>query len=140
MSSKYSATPATFSSTQLHALRAHVDGRVLVRGDDGYDTARRTWNVTTFKQRPAIVVMPSSAEDVICAVRFAREHNLPIGVQGGGHGHPRAVDDALLINFASMTDVTVSPVGGPPGSPRRDGAAGTAHAQAGARWRDVIAA
>ena len=57
MSSTFSTPSATFSSTQLHALRARVNGRVFVPGDDGYDTARQTWNATTFDQRPAIVVM-----------------------------------------------------------------------------------
>lgn len=49
--------------------------------DDGYDTARQTWNITTFDQRPAIVVMPAIATDVASAVGFAREHNLSIAAQ-----------------------------------------------------------
>ena len=140
MSSTSSARPATFSSTQLHALRARVNGRVFVPGDDGYDTARQTWNVTTFDQRPAIVVMPSIAADVVSAVSFAREHNLSIAVQGGGHGHPHPANDALLVNFASMTSVQITPVAAASDSSGRSGAAGTARAEAGAKWRDVIAA
>ena len=85
-----SISSATFHSPQLQALRARVNGRVFVPGDDGYDTARQTWNVTTFDQRPAIVVMPSMSADVASAVSFAREHSLSIAVQGGGHGHPHA--------------------------------------------------
>ena len=100
MPSTSSAQSAAFSSTQLQALRARVNGRVFVPGDEGYDTARQTWNVTTFDQRPAIVVMPSVSSDVASAVDFAREHNLSIAAQGGGHGHPRPANDALLVNFA----------------------------------------
>ena len=122
----------TFSSTQLQALRAEMHGRVLVPGDDGYDTARQTWNVTTFDQRPAIVVMPSIAADVTSAVSFAREHKLPIAVQGGGHGHPRPAHDALLVNFASMTSVQIMPVAAASGSSGRSAAAGLARAEAGA--------
>jgi FAD/FMN-containing dehydrogenase len=117
-----------------------VSGRVFVPGDDGYDTARQTWNVTTFDQRPAIVVMPSTSADVASAVSFARDHNLPIGVQGGGHGHPRPVNDALLVNFASMTRVEILPVTAASDSSRRSDAAGTARADAGAKWTDVITA
>src|SRR4030095_15367439 len=131
---------ATFSATQLEALRARVNGRVLVPGDDGYDTARQTWNVTTFDQRPAIVVMPSNSADVVSAVGFAREHDLPIAVQGGGHGHPHPANDALLVNFASMTSVDVTPVAAASDSSCRASTAGTARAEAGAKWRDVIAA
>ena len=96
MSSISLTRPATFSSAQLQALRARERGRVCVPGDDGYDTARQTWNVTTFDQRPAIVVVPSIAADVASAVGFAREQNLSIAAQGGGHGHPHPANDALL--------------------------------------------
>ena len=126
MSSTSPAQATTFSPAQVQALRARVSGRVFVPGDDGYDTARHTWNVTTFDQHPAMVVMPSAAADVAAAVTFAREHELPIAVQGGGHGHPRPADNALLVNFAAMTNVEI--------------AAGIARVDAGAKWRDVVAA
>jgi FAD/FMN-containing dehydrogenase len=128
MPSTLSARPVSFSSTQLQALRARVKGRVFVPGDEGYDAARQTWNVTTFDQRPAIVVMPSIAADVVSAVSFSREHDLLIAVQGGGHGHPHPANEAMLVNVASMTKVHVTPV------------PGAARVAAGARWRDVIAA
>ena len=54
----------------LQALRTRVNGRVFVPGDAGYDTARQTWNATTFDQRPAIVLMPTSAADVVSAVEL----------------------------------------------------------------------
>jgi FAD/FMN-containing dehydrogenase len=50
-----------------------------------------------------------------------------VAVQGGGHGHPRAANDALLVNFAGMTHVEMA-------SDR------IARVEAGAKWRDVIAA
>jgi CubicO group peptidase (beta-lactamase class C family)/FAD/FMN-containing dehydrogenase len=113
-------------------LRNQIQGRVLVPGDDGYDAARRTWNVTTFEQQPAMVVLPSRAADVVAAVGFARAHELSIAVQGGGHGHPRPADGALLVNFADMATVRVTPSPG--------GESGTARVEPGARWREVIAA
>jgi FAD/FMN-containing dehydrogenase len=134
-----SARSTALSSTHLQTLRASLKGRAFLPGDDGYDAARQTWNVTTFDQRPAMVVMPSIAADVAAAVRFAHEHDLAIAVQGGGHGHPRPANEALLVNFANMTSVQVTP--GPTSKPSgRSGSAGTARAEAGARWRDVIAA
>ncbi len=140
MSSISSAPTVIFSATELQALRAHVNGRVFVPGDEGYDTARQTWNATTFDQRPAIVVMPSISADVVSAVGFAREHHLSIAAQGGGHGHPHPADDAMLVNFASMASVHVRPTAAVSDSSGQSGAAGAARAEAGAKWHDVIAA
>ena len=129
--------PATF--LRLSFKPGPREGRVFVPGDDGYDNARQTWNVTTFDQRPAIVVMPSIAADVASAVSFARQHNLPIAVQGGGHGHPHPANDALLVNFASMTSVEIMPVAAASGS-SAGSAAGMARAEAGGRGRCISAA
>jgi FAD/FMN-containing dehydrogenase len=70
---------------------------------------------------------------VVPAVGFAREHELPIAVQGGGHGHPVPADGALLVNFADMSAVRVTPA--PDGS-----GGGTTRVEAGGKWREVIAA
>jgi FAD/FMN-containing dehydrogenase len=132
MSSSSPTRPTAFSATQLQTLRQQIQGRVLAAGDDGYDAGRQTWNATTFEQRPAVVVLPLSAADVVAAVAFAREQQLPIAVQGGGHGHPVPADGALLVNFADMASVRITPAA--------DGSGGTARVDAGARWREVIAA
>ncbi len=99
--------PMPFDSHQLATLRTRVQGSVLIPGNQGYDKARQTWDVKTFDQHPAMVIMPSNTSDVQTAVTFAREQKLPIGVQGGGHGHPYPVNDALLVNFANMTDIQI---------------------------------
>ena len=75
-----------------------------------------------------MVVLPARASDVQAAVTFAREHNLPIAMQGGGHGHPHPADGALLVNFANMTDVQIEPE------------TATARVEPGATWKEVIQA
>ena len=97
-----------FDKTHLQELRARLKGSALVAGDEGYDTACLIWDAKTFAQHPAIVVLPGVVADVQAAVRFAGEYNLPIAVQGGGHGHPYPADGALLVNFAHMTGVQVN--------------------------------
>jgi hypothetical protein len=127
MSIPSSARPSPIAPARIQALRDQVTGGVFLPGDDGYDAARQTWNRTTFEQRPAIVVTPATADEAAATVSFAREHDLAIAAQGGGHGHPKPADDALLVNFARMKAVEIT-------------AAGTARVQAGALWREVIAA
>ena len=50
-------------------------------------------------------------DDVVAAVRFARERDLPVSVKGGGHavaGHA-VCDDGLMIDLSLLTGVGVSP-------------------------------
>ena len=118
----------TFDSHQLETLRARLQGSVYVPGDEGYDKARQTWEVKTFDQHPTMVVMPAQTSDVQAAVTFAREQNLPIAVQGGGHGHPYPADNALLVNFANMTNVQI------------DAEAATARIEPGVLSKDLVQA
>jgi len=120
--------PIIFDLTHLQTLRTRLQGRALVPGDEGYDSARQTWDAKTFDQHPAIIVLPAVTSDVLAAVTFAREHNLPIAVQGGGHGHPYPADGALLVNFANMTGVQIH------------AETATARVEPGAKGRDVVQA
>jgi hypothetical protein len=115
---------------RLQALRERIEGHAFVPGDDGYDAARQTWNATTFDQHPAIVVMPAEPTDVMVAMTFAREHDMGVAVQGGGHGHPHPADDALLINFKNMGRVAINP--------QTSTEPATARVEPGARWNSVI--
>lgn len=57
---------------RLDVLAAQLEGPLLRAGDEGWDDAVLLWNgmvATT----PAIVVQPTSPEDVAAAVSFARE-------------------------------------------------------------------
>ena len=56
----------------LAALRGAVRGDVTGPGDDGYDGARRAWNLVA-DQRPAAVVHAGGVSDVAAVVRFAAE-------------------------------------------------------------------
>ena len=113
--------------TEVGGLREAVDGRVLAPGDDGYDAARMSWQ-RRFDPRPAVIVNAAGVADVAAAIRFAREHDLPLTVQATGHGTVRAADDGVLLKTGAMASVEVD-------SGRR-----VARVGAGALWSDVVAA
>jgi hypothetical protein len=119
-------TTITLDPQQVETLRTRLQGKVLLPGDEGYERARQTWDAKTFDQHPALIVLPARAFDVQATVTFAREQKLPIAMQGGGHGHPHPADDALLVNFATMTGVQIEPE------------TATARVEPGATWKDVI--
>jgi FAD/FMN-containing dehydrogenase len=95
---------------QLDALRRHFAGEIVTPETAGYDDARRVWNAV-FDRRPALIVRPSSVDDVAAAIRFGRERDLEIAVRGGGHsavGHS-TTDGGLVIDLGRMDEVTVDP-------------------------------
>lgn len=99
------------SDGDLRALRAALDGTVLVPGDEGFETGRLAHN-TLFVRRPAVIVRPAGAVDVARAVLTARELDLEIAVRGGGHslaGHS-TTDGGMLIDLGAMADVGIDPL------------------------------
>ncbi|HEY7523592.1 MAG TPA: FAD-binding oxidoreductase [Candidatus Limnocylindrales bacterium] len=101
---------ATPTRAQVDQLRRSFAGEILTPDTDGYDDARRVWNAM-FDRRPALVVRPTTVDDVIAAVRFGRERDLEIAVRGGGHsavGHS-TVDGGLVIDLGRMNAVSVDP-------------------------------
>ncbi len=81
-------------------------GEVVHPDDEGYDAARAVWNGMV-DRRPALVVRPTSADDIALAVRYGREQGLPIAVRGGGHSIPglSTCDDGIVIDLSRMRGV-----------------------------------
>ena len=103
-----------------------LDGFVLRPDHADYDAARQSFN-GMLDRRPEAIVRCRSVQDVVAAVRAARDAGLPIAVRGGGHGiagHAMA-DGSVVVDLREMRSVSVDPA-------RR-----VARAQGGAQWEDV---
>lgn len=111
----------------LTALRSRVSGPVLARGDG--DLAREVagFNVVVAHD-PDVVVGAASEADVVEAVRFAREHRLPITIHATGHGADRSTDAGLVLTTSRLVHVAV------------DAETCTATLGAGVRWSAVVQA
>ena len=98
---------ATFLGSTLDGAFA---GELLAPGDPGYDTARSLWN-GDIDRRPRLIARCATVEDVVRAVRHAREVGLPLSVRGGGHGvgGHAVVDDGLMIDLSPMKAIRVDP-------------------------------
>lgn len=113
----------------LHALRARLRGDLLLPGDDGWDDARRAWQLTV-NQNPTAVAIPADVDDVAVVVTAARRFGLRVAPQSTGHaaGALRSLDDTILLRTSRLRDVDIDP------------AVGTARVGSGAVWGDVAAA
>jgi FAD/FMN-containing dehydrogenase len=104
-----------------------IAGRTYRPEDEGYEQARLAWNLSA-DQRPALVAIPESVEDVQAVVRHARATGLRVAVQGTGHNGTAlgSLEGSVLMKMHAMRGVTV------------DAEARTVRAQAGALWDDVV--
>jgi hypothetical protein len=98
------------ASNGLPALADTFSGEIVLPEDPGYDQARAVWNGMV-DRRPAIVVRPENVDDVIAALRFAREEDLAIAVRCGGHSIPglSTCDDGIVIDLSRMRGAQVDP-------------------------------
>ncbi|MER7762310.1 FAD-binding oxidoreductase [Streptomyces sp. NPDC097619] len=102
--------PLSKAHTALAALREDLHGTVLAPEDPGYDGARSVFNALV-DRRPAVIAQCAGPEDVVRAVRFGRDLDLPIAVRGGGHSvaGTAVADGALVVDLRRMDGVEVDP-------------------------------
>jgi FAD/FMN-containing dehydrogenase len=91
-------------------LRETFRGQLVLPGDADYERARVVWNAIADRY-PAIVARCASVDDVVTAVRFARQHDLLIAVRGGGHSVAgfSTCDSGMVIDLSGLRDVHVDP-------------------------------
>ncbi|XVU23549.1 FAD-binding oxidoreductase [Actinoplanes sp. CA-054009] len=92
------------------AARALRSGVIVHEGDPGYEQARvdRIFNRRLPARRPAAIVKASTEQDVIGAVRLARERGWQVVVRSGGHSWAQwsLRDEAVVIDLGGMREVT----------------------------------
>jgi FAD/FMN-containing dehydrogenase len=94
----------------LGELRERHRGPVIDSNDRGFDEARATFN-GMIERHPELIVRPLDLADVVTAVRFARDADLPVAVRGGGHGVAGHCigDGSLVVDLRLMRQVVVDP-------------------------------
>lgn len=94
----------------LAAFRDRFRGQLVLPGDPGYDRARAVWNATA-DGHPAVVARCAGVQDVVAAVRFARDQELLVAVRGGGHSYPgfSTCDGGVVVDLSPMAEIRVDP-------------------------------
>jgi FAD binding domain/Berberine and berberine like len=98
------------TDSSIAALKTGLRGQLIAHGDAGYDEARKVYNGMIDK-RPRLIAKCTDVGDVIAAVNFGRDNNLPVSVRGGGHNAAGSgvCDDGLVIDLSPMRWVHVDP-------------------------------
>jgi FAD/FMN-containing dehydrogenase len=114
---------------RIGSLRESISGEVLTADDPGYDDARSVTN-GIIDRHPAVVVACATDADVVRAIAFALENELPLSIKGGGHGvSGKAVcDGGVAIVLSPMNHISI------------DQGSKTARVGGGATWGQLDAA
>lgn len=88
----------------------HLTGRVIFRGDPGYNQARKNWNpfVDTF---PLVFVFAQETKDIQNALLWARENKIPIRFRSGRHALDKGlseVKDGIVIDVSEMKRIRLN--------------------------------
>src|SRR2546427_10095857 len=100
----------SLDAASLEKLRNGFRGELIQPGDREYDSSRVVWNAMA-DRHPALIARCTRVEDVVTAVRFAREHDLVIAVRGGGHSVAgfSTCDGGVVIDLSGMRAVEIDP-------------------------------
>jgi FAD/FMN-containing dehydrogenase len=88
-----------------------VTGMILWRDDAGYEDARGSnmWNRCVPPRYPQVIARPRSDDDVVSAVRLARQRGLKIAIRSGGHRWAASFlrDGGMLIDLSELRNLTI---------------------------------
>jgi hypothetical protein len=114
------------SDVAAHGLKSVLSGQLLAPGDEGYDAARAVFN-TMIDRRPAFIARCANIDDIVHAVRCAREESLVLSVKCTGHNVAgfAVCDGGLVIDLSLMKAIAVN------------ASARTVRVEAGCTWGEV---
>lgn len=87
-----------------------LTGRVIFRGDPGYDSARKNWDPHTNKF-PKVFVFARKTKDVANAIKWARENRVPIRPRSGRHAletNLSQVNGGIVIDVSEMNKIKLN--------------------------------
>jgi len=93
----------------IESLKNACKGAVVAAGEPDFHKAvyGDLWNKRRPDRSPDIVVRVADKQDVIAAIRFARENGMKVVVRGGGHNwcQPTLRNGGLLIDLSDLNKV-----------------------------------
>ena len=110
-------------------MTTKLTGNVVRQGDSGYEAARLGWN-RLYSHYPEVIVFCTETQDVVNALTWARQNDIPIRIRSGRHCLEgwSAVDDGIVIDVSEMKSAKI------------DSASETATVGAGLNQMEAVAA
>ncbi|MGG4501288.1 FAD-binding oxidoreductase [Paenibacillus polymyxa] len=93
---------------KLQKKSTRLTGRIVIPGNPSYNMARMEFN-RRFSKFPRVIVFCQRTQDVINAVKWARERGIRLRVRSGRHSYEgfSTVNGGIIIDVSEMNKVTV---------------------------------
>jgi len=94
--------------TAVRSDPAELTGRIVRPGDDGYPVATNGYN-RLFPHDPAAIVFAQETQDVVNAVAWARQNDVPLRARSGRHSLEgwSNVDGGIVIDVSDLKSATI---------------------------------
>jgi FAD/FMN-containing dehydrogenase len=103
-----SARAQTMSGVNWNALRAHLQGRLVLPQDPGYATANQLYVEVFDSINPGAIAYCASPADVALCLGFAQDNALPFAARSGGHSAGGySTTRGLVIDVSGLNSITV---------------------------------
>ena len=101
-------TEVKLNPAALGRLQSSFKGQLIRASDPSYDGHRKIWN-GSIDRYPALIARCTNVDDVVAAVRFGRDADLPVAIRSGGHSFPglSVCDGGLVIDLSLMKRIEV---------------------------------
>ena len=90
--------------------KTKLTGRVIFKGDPGYEAARKNWDPHTDRY-PKVFVFAQKTKDVSNAIKWARENNVPIRPRSGRHAlevNLSQVNGGIVIDVSDLNTIKLN--------------------------------
>ncbi|WP_315792702.1 FAD-binding oxidoreductase [Paenibacillus sp. BIC5C1] len=90
--------------------KVKLTGRVVFKGDPGYEVARKNWDPHT-DRFPKVFVFAQKTQDVANAIRWARQNKVPIRPRSGRHAlesNLSQVNGGIVIDVSEMKRIKLN--------------------------------
>lgn len=90
--------------------KTRLTGRVIFRGDPGYEAARKNWDPHT-NRFPKVFVFAQRTQDVANAIKWARENKVPIRPRSGRHSlevNLSQVNGGVVIDVSALKKIKLN--------------------------------
>lgn len=89
--------------------KTKLTGRIVTHEDCAYEASRTNLNLS-IQKFPCIIVFCQNGQDVVNALKWAREHGIPFRIRSGRHSYENfsLLNKGLIIDVSEMNHITIN--------------------------------